>query len=116
LIPGENNGEDHPNFDYGRLDTDQYTSASVTVVEGESQLTFSLWKEQIQMRMDVDEDEYDLEIHGGYPTPHSLGCVARQLANDLMRDVNTDISTESLIPESVGIPEDEEKQPAPAED
>lgn len=72
------------------------------------------------MRMDVDPDDYDLDIYGGYPTPYSLGCVARQLANDLMNDFNTPLSPESLIPRSVGIPEEEEAdtrdQPVPAED
>lgn len=112
LIPGETNSS----FDYGKLETEKFDTANVTVVEGESQLTFSLWKEKIQMRMDIDPDEYDLDVYGGYPTPYSLGCVARQLANDLMRDVNKNLDTESMIPRSVGIPEDAEKQPAPAED
>lgn len=112
LLPSQEN----QNFDYGRLETDEYDSASVTVVEGESQLTFSLWEEEIQMRMDVDPDEHDLDIYGGYPTPYSMGCVARQLANDLMRDINTPLETESLIPRSVGMPEEDDKPTPPAED
>jgi hypothetical protein len=116
LIRGLVPGEENPQFDYGKLETENFDTANVTVVEGESQLTFSLWKEQIQMRMDVNPDEYDLDVYGGYPTPYSLGCVARQLANDLMSDFDTDIGTESLIPRSVGIPENEAKQPAPVED
>lgn len=113
LIPGQ----DDRNFDYGTLDPDQYSSANVTVVEGESQLTFSLWQEEIQMRMDVDPDEYDLDIYGGHPTPHSLGRAARQLANDLMPDKNSKLPTESLIPRNVGIPENVGPKPTPpAED
>jgi len=105
-------------FEYGQLETGKFSSASVTVVEGESQLTFPLWEDEVQMRMDVNPDDHDLDIYGGYPTPYSLGRVARQLANDLMDDLSTPIDTESLIERSVGIPEDEEdeKQPAPAED
>lgn len=106
---------DDSNFDYGRIHDQEFSSADLTVVEGESQLTFSLWKERIQMRMDVDPEEYDLDIYGGYPTPYSLGRVARQLANDLMRDVNKNLDTESLIPRSVGMPEDERATP-PVED
>jgi len=112
LLPGEEN----PHFEYGRLHSEDFDTANVTVVEGESQLTFSLWEEQIQMRMDVDPDEYDLDIYGGYPTPYSLGCVARQLANDLMGDFDSDIPTESLIPRPVGIPDEEEVQAPPVDD
>lgn len=112
LLPEEEN----PNFEYGRLEVEKYESASVTVIEGESQLTFPLWDDEIQMRMDVDPEEYDLDVYGGYPTPHSIGCVARQLANDLMGEFNTKLSDESLIPRSIGIPEDKKKQPATAED
>ncbi|SEW04118.1 hypothetical protein [Natrinema salifodinae] len=95
------------NFDYGRVS--DFESASITVVEGESELTFPLWKEEIQMRVDLDPDEYNLEIYGDHPTPYSIGCAARQVANDLLRDWNTDIDTESLIPQDVGVPEDEEE-------
>lgn len=108
--------EERINFDYGRIDPEEYSSASVTVVEGESQLTFPIWEDKIQMRMDLDPEEYDLDIYGGYPTPYSLGCAARQLANDLMRDYNTPLDLESLIPRTVGMPDEEPPQPAPAED
>lgn len=116
LITRQDDDDDEapPEFDYGRIDPDQYSSASVTVVEGESQLTFSLWKERIQMRMDVDPDDYDLDIYGGYPTPHTLGNVARQLANDLMNEENTPLDTESLIPRHIGVPEETESE-VPAE-
>lgn len=112
LIPGNND----TNFDYGKIEQQDFDSANVTVVEGESQLTFSLWEEEIPMRMDVDSEEYGLDIYGGYPTPHSLGCVARQLANDLMRDFNTKLETESLVPRSFAIPEEEDKPSPVAED
>ncbi|GAB7009052.1 hypothetical protein JCM31271_09950 [Halorubrum trueperi] len=118
FIRGLRPEEESPDFEYGHLETGDFSSASVTVVEGESQLTFPLWEDEVQMRMDVNPDDYDLDIYGGYPTPYSLGCVARQLANDLMDDLSTSIDTESLVSRSVGIPEDqdEELQPAPAED
>lgn len=107
LVRGLLPDRDGANFDYGRIEEQDFDSASVTVVEGESELTFSLWEEEIPMRMDISPEEYDLDIYGGYPTPYSLGCVARQLANDLLRDYNTDLETESLIPRTVGMPEDE---------
>ncbi|WP_153952302.1 hypothetical protein [Halosegnis longus] len=114
LIPGNDHSED---FDYGRVEDQNFKNANVTVVEGESRLTFSLWKEQIQMRMDVDPDEYDLDVYGGHPTPHTLGGVARQLANDLMRDINTNLSTTSLIPRDIGVPEEalDDEQGGPPE-
>lgn len=111
LVKDIRNKNEGKNFDYGRIEEENFESANVTVVEGESQLTFSLWKEEIAMRMDVDPDDYPLDIYGGYPTPHSLGCVARQLANDLMRDHNTNLDRKSFIPRSVGIPDEEEEQP-----
>lgn len=114
LVKSFARGENEQKFDYGKIEEENFSSASVTVVEGESQLTFSLWKEQIQMRMDVDADEYNLDIHGGHPTPYSLGRVARQLANDLMRDRNTELDTESLIPRTVGVTEEEETDEIPA--
>jgi hypothetical protein len=101
-------------FDYSRIDS--FSSANVTVMEGESQLTFSLWKEKIQMRMDLDPDEYNLDIYGGHPTPHSLGCVARQLANDLMLDRNKELPTTSLIPRGVGVPEAVDDPPEAMQD
>ena len=103
LIPGDDSSE---NFDYGRIEQQGFSSANVTVVEGESRLTFSLWKEKMQMRMDVDPEEYEIDIYGGHPTPYSLGCVARQLANDLMTSHNTELSQESLIPRHIGVPEE----------
>jgi len=112
LLPGE----ERTSFDYGRINPDQYENASVTVVEGESQLTFPIWEDEIQMRMDIDSEEYDLDVYGGYPTPYSIGCVARQLANDLMRDINTDLETESMIPRTVGGPEEDSKPTPAAED
>lgn len=108
--------EGTPSFEHGRFEFEKYDSASVTVVEGESQLTFPLWEDEIQMRMDLDPEEYDLDVYGGYPTPHSIGCVARQLANDLMDDFNSELSTKSLILREVGTPEEDDRTPAPAED
>jgi len=119
FVKGLTSKGDKSNFDYGRIENNQFSSASVTVVEGESQLTFSLWKERIQMRMDVDPEEYDLDIYGGHPTPHSIGSVARQLANDLMGKHNTSLSTESLIPKTIGVPEEDEgdeEEPLPQQD
>ena len=109
LIPGE----DQQSFDYGRIEDQNFSSANVTIIEGESQLTFSLWQEEIQMRMDVDAEEYKLDVHGGFPTPYSLGRVARQLANDLMTDRNTKLDTESMIGRSIGMPEDTELEQTP---
>jgi hypothetical protein len=109
LIPSR---DEKKNFDYGRITEQNFSNASVTVVEGESQLTFSLWKEQIQMRMDVDPEEHNLDVHGGHPTPYSLGGVARQLANDLTRDNNSNFDTESLIPRNVGMPDDMRTEPS----
>lgn len=102
LIPGK----DDQNFDYGSIEEKDFSSATVTVTEGESDLTFSLWEEKIQMRMDLDPDDDNLEVFGGHPTPYTLGRVARQLTNDLMRDVNTSLSTEPLIEREVGIPDE----------
>lgn len=112
LVPSQ----DKKNFEYGRIEDHNFDSANVTVVEGESQLTFSIWKEEIQMRMDLDPEDHDLDIYGGYPTPYSLGCVARQLANDLMQDRNSQIETESLIPRNIGVPEEGESDHIPAQD
>lgn len=116
MVRGLVDDGENPNFEYGKLEIDKYDSASVTVVEGESQLTFPLWDDEIQMRMDVNPEEHDLDVYGGYPTPHSIGGVARQLVNDLMGDFNTKLDTTSQIPRSVGIPDDEEKKPTPTED
>ncbi len=99
-------------FKYGQIEDQDFSNASVTVVEGESDLTFSLWKKQIQMRMDLDPEEDDIDVYGGHPTPHSLGCVARQLANDLMDTENTDLPTKSLIPKTVGAPDESDEQEA----
>jgi hypothetical protein len=112
LVPGNKN-EEH--FDYGRIEEENFSSATVTIIEGESRLTFSLWKEQIQMRMDVDPDEHELDIYGGHPTPHSLGRVARQLANDLMNERNKSLNRESLIPRDIGAPDDSDETEIPAE-
>lgn len=97
-------------FNYGSIERQDFDSASLTVIEGESELTFSLWKEQISMRMDLDPDDHNMNVYGGTPTPHSLGRVARQLANDLMADDNSKLETESLIPSSVGVPDEIEEQ------
>ena len=107
LIPGDENAD---NFDYGRIEEQDFSNANVTVVEGESRLTFSLWEERMQMRMDVDPEEYEIDIYGGHPTPHSLGCVARQLANDLMDSYNTDLPQDSLIPRQIGVPEESHEE------
>jgi hypothetical protein len=100
--------EESVDFSYGHIREQNYSNASVTVVEGESQLTFSLWQKRIQMRMDVDPDEHGLDVYGGHPTPHTIGSVARQLTNDLMEDENTEIQSNSLIPKGIGVPEETE--------
>ncbi|MFC4406287.1 hypothetical protein [Haloarchaeobius iranensis] len=106
FVKGLVRSNDVDDFDYGSIEQQKFDSASLTVIEGESELTFSLWKERIAMRMDLDPDEHDLDIYGGTPTPHSLGRVARQLANDLMSEDNSKLETESLIPSAVGVPDE----------
>lgn len=110
LVKSVANGDTSTDFDYARIENENFSSANVTVVEGESQLTFSLWKDMIQMRVDVDPEEYNLDIYGGYPTPNSLGVVARQLANDLMNEHNEKVDTESLIASNVGVPEEDQER------
>lgn len=94
-------------FEYGRID--DFSKASITVVEGDSQLTFPLWKDEIATRLDLDPDEYDLDLDGGYPTPYSLGCVARELANDLMGEQNAPLSEESMLPQNAEVREESSK-------
>lgn len=106
LIPGN---EDEKPYDYGEILNEDFSNASATVMEGDSQLTFPIWKNKFQMRMDVDPDEYDLEVYGGHPTPYTIGKVARQLANDLMREYNSSVSDEPLIDPEIGRPDDEEE-------
>jgi len=107
---------DNDAFEYGQFTQENFSKATVTVVEGESQLSFPLWEDEIQMRMDLDPDDHDLNLHGGYPTPHSVGRVARQLANDLMRDLNTPLDQMSLLSPDIGTSEQGEDEAVPFQD
>lgn len=111
LLPSK----DTQNFEYGKIEEYDFDTANVTVVEGESQLTFSLWEERIQMRLDIDPKEHDLVTYGGYPTPHSIGRVARGLANDLLPNRCEDLDPKSLMPKDAGVSEEDADQ-IPAQD
>jgi hypothetical protein len=103
-------------FEYGEIDPNQFDKASVTVKEGETPLTFSLWEEKFLVLIHIDPDEYDIATKGGFPTPHTMGNAAREIANDLISERNSKLPTTSLIPperpestaQSAGIPAQDE--------
>lgn len=95
-------GNNTHEFEYGEIDPSQYDSASVTVKEGETPLTFSLWEEKILVLAHIDHDEYDLSVQGGFPTPHTIGSAARRVANDILPDRCSELQTTSLISREVG--------------
>lgn len=86
-------------FELVGIEDESYDDAKVTIVEDGNEYTFSLWEDEIRMRLNIDEEEDDIETVGGKPTTESVVRKARELTNLLSPSNEKKLETDSLLAE-----------------
>lgn len=84
-------------FELIGIEDEDYDDAKVTIVEDGNDYTFSLWEDEIRMRLNIEEDDEDVETIGGKPTTDSVERKSRELANILLPSNEKSIETDPLL-------------------
>jgi len=76
---------------------ENYEDAKITIVEDNNEFTFSLWEDEIRMRLNVKDDDDEVITRGGKPTAGSIQRKSRQLANLVLPENEQDLDKEPLL-------------------
>lgn len=84
-------------FELIGIEDENYEDAKVTIEDEGNEYTFSLWEDEVRMRMNIEEDDEDVETVGGKPTTDSVERKCRELANILSPSNEKDLDTDPLL-------------------